>query len=227
MVDILAFGAHPDDIEFGCGGILAKMSKRGASIVLVDLTRGEKGTNGTASIRQKEAEEAAKIIGAPRLFLDFADCELQDNYESRLKIVEVIREYKPKLVLAPDVQYNQNHPDHVACGMMVRAACRFARFSKILPDLPIHRVEGVLHYPNASNDRVDFIVDISQHVEVWKEMIDAHSSQMQTIDYKERTLRIASRLGTLNGCDFAQGLIKENPVIIDDVMTISKGTKEI
>ncbi len=227
MVDILAFGAHPDDIEFGCGGILVKMSQSGASIVLADLTSGEKGTNGTASIRRKEAGEAAHTLGVPRLFLDFADCELEDNYESRLKIVEVIREYRPKLVLAPDISFAKNHPDHVACGMMVRAACRFARFSKILPDLPIHRVGGVLHYPSASNDHVDFIVDVSPHVEKWTKMIDAHVSQMQTINYKDRVLRTASRLGSLIGSDFAQGLIKENPVIIDDLMLLSQGIKEI
>src|ERR1700722_3553530 len=101
MVDILAFGAHPDDIEFGCGGILAKAVGRGHTVLFVDLTSGEKGSNGTPAIREKEAREAARLVGAERLFLGFVDCEIVDTYEGRLKLVQVLREYKPRLVLAP------------------------------------------------------------------------------------------------------------------------------
>ncbi|SCA64141.1 hypothetical protein SCG7086_CF_00050 [Chlamydiales bacterium SCGC AG-110-P3] len=101
MVDILAIGAHPDDIEFGCGGIIAHQAALGYSIVMVDLTLGQKGTNGTPEQRRQEGINAAEVIGAKRLFLDFEDCQVYDTYEGRLKIVEVIRTYKPRLVLAP------------------------------------------------------------------------------------------------------------------------------
>jgi LmbE family N-acetylglucosaminyl deacetylase len=127
--DIMAIGAHPDDIEFGCGGILAKMAAEGKKVLLVDLTSGEKGTNGTKEIRQLEGHEAAKTIGAERIFLDFKDCEIFDTYEGRLKLVEIIRTYRPSLVIAPLWKGEMNHPDHIATGLMARAAFRYARLA--------------------------------------------------------------------------------------------------
>lgn len=227
MIDILAIGAHPDDIEFGCGGILAKMASQGKSMLLLDLTSGEKGTHGTPEQRRKEGKNSANLIGANRLFLDFVDCEVADTYEARLKLVKVIREVKPRLVIAPLWEETQNHPDHIACGAVARHACRYARFAKILPELPIHQVQGILHYPPPTFEKVDFIIDITEHVEIWKEMMRSHVSQMNTFPYDEWNLKIASKLGTLIGTPFAQGLIKGNPIVIDDVMTISNGTREI
>lgn len=227
MVDILAIGAHPDDIEFACGGILAKMASQNKKIVMVDLTSGEKGTNGTPDQRRRESEAASALIGANRVFLDFVDCEIADTYEGRLKIVKVIREYKPRLVIAPMWEGGQNHPDHIACGKMVRYACRYARFAKILPEDPIHWVEGILHYPPPTLESVDFIVDVSDHVEKWKEMMRCHASQMETFNYDDWNLRLASKLGVLIGTSYAQGLVKGNPVVIEDVMEVSRGTREI
>lgn len=227
MTDILTLGAHPDDIEFGCGGLLCKMAAQNKSIVLVDLTLGGKGTHGTPEIRKKESENAAAIIGAKRIFLDFSDCEVFDSYEGRLKLVRLIREHKPRLVIAPMWKGEQTHPDHLVCGLMARYACRYARFSKILPDLPIHRVNGILHYIYPTSEHLDFIIDISEHIETWKKMMSCHKSQMQTFNYLDWNLRIASKLGMLIGTDYAQGLAKGNPVVVDDVMTISHGAREI
>lgn len=227
MVDILAFGAHPDDIEFACGGILAKMAAQGKEIVMVDLTLGQKGSHGTPEQRRKESEAAAALIGAKRVFLDFVDCEIVDSYEGRLKFVKCIREYKPRLVLAPMWSGTRNHPDHLACGSMARFACRFARFAKILPELPIHWVQGILHYPPSGCEDVDFIIDVSNHVEIWKQMMQCHRSQMETFSYDDWNLRNASKLGMLIGTSYAQGLIKGNPVVIEDVMHIAKGSREI
>src|ERR1700733_8957745 len=114
MVDILVFGAHPDDIEFGCGGILAKMAAQGKSIVMVDLSLGDKGTYGYPEERRQEGEQAAAAIGATRVVLNFKDCEIFDTYEGRLQFVKVIRQYKPRLVLAPMWEGTGNHPDHLA-----------------------------------------------------------------------------------------------------------------
>lgn len=227
MCDILIFGAHPDDIEFACGGILAKMATQGKDIVMVDLTLGEKGTNGTPEQRREESENAAALIGAKRVFLDFSDCEITDTYEGRLRLVKVIREHKPRLVIAPMWNGEQNHPDHIACGKMARYACRYARFAKILPEHPIHWVEGILHYPPPTFDAVDFIVDVSDYVETWKKMMRCHISQMATFDYDDWNLRLASKLGVLIGTSYAQGLVKGNPVVVDDVMNVSKGAREI
>lgn len=227
MIDILVFGAHPDDIEFGCGGILVKSARQQKSIVLVDLTIGEKGTNGNPEIRKRESQAAAELIGAQRIFLDFSDCEIIDDYEGRLKLVKVIRQYRPKLVLAPMWNGEQNHPDHIACGSLARAACRYARFPKILPDVPTHKVEGILHYLYLNHVCPDFLVDISDCLDLWKKMISCHESQMLTFDYLDWNLKVAAKWGTILGTPYAQGLVKGNPVVVEDIMSIAKGSREI
>jgi N-acetylglucosamine malate deacetylase 1 len=227
MIDILAFGAHPDDTEFGCGGILAKASAQGQRILVVDLTSGDKGTNGTPEIRRKEGEAASKIIGAERLTLDFNDCEILDTYEGRLKLVKVIREYRPRLILAPMWKGEMNHPDHIACGIMARYACRYARFAKILPEVPIYTPEGILHYPPSAYDTPTFLIDVSEHVEVWKQMMHAHQSQLLTYPFVERVLSNAAKFGILIGKAYAQGLVSGNPIAVEDLMTICRGTREL
>lgn len=227
MVDILAFGAHPDDVEFGCGGILAKAAAQGNSIVIVDLTLGDKGTNGNPEVRKAEGEAAASLIGAKRFYLDFKDCEVFDTYEGRLKLVRVIREHLPTLVLAPVWSGERNHPDHLACGLMARYACRYARFSKILPEVPIHKPNGILHYLPHAGKETDFLVDISSYVDVWKRMMDAHRSQMLTSPYSEKALKNAANYGATINRPYAQGLITGNPILIDDLLKISYGTIEI
>lgn len=227
MVDILVFGAHPDDIEFGCGGILAKLAAEGKSIVMADLTIGEKGTRGTPEIRRKECENSAAVIGAKRICLNFKDCEVFDTYGGRLKLVAAIREHKPRLVLAPTWQGVGDHPDHFACGLMARHACRFARFSKILPELPTHWVEGILHYLSTTYDKPDFLIDITKHVEPWKRMMSCHATQLEGYKYNDWSLRQASELGIHIDVPYAQGLIKSNPIVIDDLFTISKATREL
>ena len=228
MVDILAFGAHPDDIEFACGGILAKMAAQGKSIVMIDLTIGEKATNGTPEQRRLESMKAAAVIGAQREILDFQDCEMMDTYEGRLKFVRVIRKYKPRLIIAPLWEGTQNHPDHLASGQMARHACRYARFAKILPDMPTQTPEGILHYPpNGYSDRVDFVIDITEHVETWKQMILYHQSQLKTRDYLEWQMRAAAKYGLFIGKPYAQGLLKGNPIKVDDLMHIAQGSIEL
>lgn len=227
MVDILVFGAHPDDIEFGCGGILAKMASQGKTIVMVDLTLGEKGTLGTPKMRQEESIAAARVIGAERVFLEFEDCEIFDTYEGRLSLVNVIRQYQPRLVLAPYWKGEQTHPDHLACGRMARYACRYARFAKILPNIPIHRPEGILHYPYLSCQEVDFIIDISPQVDLWKKMMACYQSQHGLHDYSEWNLRVAAQYGLMIRKPYAQALIKGNPIEVDDIMLVAKGSAEI
>lgn len=227
MIDVLAFGAHPDDIEFGCGGILAKLAAQNKSIVMVDLTLGDKGTRGNPETRRKEAEAASAVIGAKRIFLDFADCEIIDSYEARLQLVKVIREYRPKLVLAPIWKGEQNHPDHLACGLMARYACRYARFAKILPEIPIHTPEGILHYLYSDYSSPDFLIDVTDHVETWKKMMLCHESQMKGYNYADWCLRAASFLGIMIHKPFAQGLVKGNAIQVEDVMSVAKSTKEI
>lgn len=227
MIDILALGAHPDDVEFGCGGVLVKMAQQGKKIVICDLTVGDKATNGYPKLRIEEGIQAAKLIGAERLYLDFKDCEIVDSYENRLKLVRLIRRYRPRLVLAPYWKGEQNHPDHLACGLIARYACRFARFATILPELPITTVEGILHYLPPSYETPDILIDVSDSLDTWQKMMESHASQMKTFDYTGWTLRQASKLGMLMGVSYAQGFIKGNPIVVDDIMVVAKGTREL
>jgi bacillithiol biosynthesis deacetylase BshB1 len=227
MIDILVFGAHPDDIEFGCGGILAKMAAEGKTIIMVDLTLGDKGTYGNPEERKLEGQQAAAVIGATRVILDFKDCEILDTYEGRLQFVRVIRKYKPRLVLAPMWNGVGNHPDHLACGIMARYACRYARFAKILPEIPIHWVEGILHYLSLTDVQLDFLIDVSQHVDVWKKMMSCHKSQMQNFRYDEWNLHSATKLGSHMGVAYAQGLAKGNPIVIPDPFVVAQSTREL
>ncbi len=225
MVDILAIGSHPDDLEFGVGGILAKMAARGSSIVMADMTSGEMGTNGIPEIRRKEAEAAAALIGAERVFLDLGDCQIADTPENRLEVVKLIRTYKPRVVLAPIWKGEMTHPDHIATGLIARAACRLARFAKIAPEIPIHKPEGILHY--MVHDTPNFIVDVSPYFDTWTQMMDCHKSQMKTNNYRDWNLRYASWWGLAIGKPYAQALIQGNPIEIDDLMHIAKGTREL
>jgi len=227
MVDIMAFGAHPDDIEFGCGGLLCRQFALGHSIVMVDLTAGQKGTHGTPEQRRKEGQAAAQIIGAKRIVLDLQDCEVQDTPEARLAVVQAIRTHKPKLLLAQNWKSTIQHPDHVAAGRIVQAAARLARFKNILPEIPIHRVDGILYYPGPMCEHTDYLVDISDYVEQWKQLILAHESQHQTFDYLNRCLASAARWGAMMGTKYAQNLVAHNPIVVNNVMQVSKGTIEL
>lgn len=227
MVDILAIGAHPDDVEFGCGGILAKAAAQGRSILIADLSIGEKSTNGTPEIRQKEGQTAANVIGAKRIVLDFVDCEFYDTYENRLKLVSLFRTWRPRLILAPIWKGEQNHPDHIACGLLARYACRYARFAKILPEISVWEPEGILHYLPHAGGKAEILVDVSAHVNTWKDMMAAHASQYQTYPYSSWVLRQAAFWGGLIDKEYAQGLVAGNPIEIDDVMTVSRAAREL
>ncbi len=226
-MDIMAIGAHPDDVDFGCGGILCREAARGRKIVIVDLTVGEMGTNGTPKLRRQEGLDAAATIGAERIVLGLPDCGVRDTDENRLRLVEVIRHYRPRLVLAQQPHGVGQHPDHFAAGTLARIACRFARFAKVLPEHPVHWVEGILHYGGATPEEATFLVDVTEHMETWRAMMACHASQMKTFNYVERVLDISQHYGILIGTQYAQGLTQRNSVVIDDILSVSKGTREL
>jgi len=121
----------------------------------------------------------------------------------------------------------QNHPDHIACGLITRYACRYARFAKILPELPIWCPEGVLHYLPHAGVAAEILIDVSDHVTAWNAMMSAHTSQFKTYPYSQWALREAAYLGGLMGKEYAQGLIAGNPIEIDDVMTVCRTAREL
>lgn len=190
MYDVLAFGAHPDDLEFGMGGTLVRMVREGLSVLEVVLTRGEAGTYGDPEMRVREQERAASIVGASLQFLDFKDGEVEATAEGVASIVNLIRQHQPRLCFAPIDRspYTHRdraaHPDHLATGKLVKRACRLAKFRKFSTGLTVstpHLVENLFFYMVPKGMLPSFVVDFTEYYDAWIEAISAHESQIKNL----------------------------------------------
>jgi len=226
---ILAVGAHPDDIEFGCGGVLLMEVERGSELHLLVGSRGEAGTNGTPEEREAEARSAADLLGATLRLADFGgDAQMRRTPENSNQVARTIRELKPDIVLAPGVHETQ-HPDHAVVGRMTRDACRLARYGGLeaLKPAPPHAVESLYHYfisDLASNAGTGarVVVDVSSVVEKWKRLMETHQSQMRTRNYIELQLSKARALGLSAGTEYAIALLAEEPFVIDAISDLPR-----
>lgn len=187
-VDVLAFGAHPDDLEFGMGGTLVRMVREGFAVTEVVLTRGEAGTYGDPEVRVREQQRAAEIIGCDLRFMNFRDGEVEATREGVLKIVEVIRELRPRICFAPFERspYTHRdraaHPDHLATGKLVKRACRLAKFRKFIThDSEPHLVENLFFYMVPKGVLPTFVVDFTDYYDDWTRAISAHESQITNL----------------------------------------------
>lgn len=180
MIDALAIGAHPDDIEFFCGGTLLLLKKKGYKTGIVDLTRGENGSLGSPEERQQELSEASKKLGLDeRRQLDLGDGHLLNSVENRYAIIHCIRELKPQIVFT--FQPGRRHPDHEHCSQVVHDAVFLSSTKNILPDVPAHRVRQVWKFPELWIQQTpDRIVDISSVYEEKVEMMKCFKSQVLT-----------------------------------------------
>lgn len=175
-LDILAFGAHPDDVEISCGGTLLKHIELGYSCGIIDLTKGELGTRGSGELRLKEAENAKNILGiSARENLGFADGFFQNNKEHQLPIIEMIRKYRPEIVLANSV--HDRHPDHGKGAKLVADACFLSGLIKIDTGQDAWRPKAVYHYIQDEFIHPDITVDITPYFDKKIEAILAFSSQ--------------------------------------------------
>ncbi len=177
-VDVLAIAAHRDDVELTCGGALIKQAWKGHRTGIVDLTQGEMGTRGSAARRAKEAEAAADVLGvAVRLNLELPDAGITNTPETRRKLAIVLRELRPRVVIAPAPR--GRHPDHRVASQLVRDAAFLAGLSKLDPDTPPHRPHKVLHALAYREDHVKptFVTDISAEFEAKLEAIRCYGSQ--------------------------------------------------
>lgn len=224
-VDLLAFGAHPDDVEVGCGGLLIKLRKRGYKVGLVILTQGEMGTGGTPELRHLEVEEAAAIMGAKVLaHLDMGDCQLEDNYQSRLVAARYIRRHRPRIVLAPwhsgGHGKRASHPDHVACGRIVTNAVNYATLKKLPLKEPPHLVNALFHFFLPPEMAPTFIVDITTEFEGWIQALSAHRSQFlnpeKNRDYLWFLESMARGYGGHIGVRYGLGYAIGEPLKIED-----------
>ena len=224
MADILVFGAHPDDAEFGMGASIVKFVRSGSSVTVCVLTRGEAGTFGTPAQREKEMRAAATMAGCELEVLSFHDCRIFDSYEARVKLAEVIRKVRPRIVFAP---YHANpashrdgaaHPDHTATGTIVRSACRYARFAglKELSGEPWN-AEHLLYYMVPRAKKPTLVNDVSAYMQEWESIARCHESQMNLRDGKvlDSLRRFREGYGALIGVAHAEAFLCEEPLVFD------------
>ncbi|WP_221031785.1 PIG-L deacetylase family protein [Actomonas aquatica] len=229
---LLVFGAHPDDIEFGAGGIVAAEARRGRPVHLVVCSRGESGTNGTPEIRTQEAETAAATLGATLEWLDLGgDANIENTREGARTLAAIIRRVRPETVLTLTVEEDQ-HPDHVAVGRMTRDAARLARYGgvKQLADQPRHAIKRLLFYavsPDAAPvGRPPVLYALTdEDVAIWREAMAAHASQMKTRDYGSLQITRASLLGQNAGGSHAIALYPNEPLVFTDLDALGGGSR--
>ena len=224
-VDILAIGAHPDDVELGCGGTLAKLILEGKKAAIVDLTQGELGTRGTNITRAQEAASASEILGiSARENLKMKDGFILNSEEYQLQVVKMIRKYQPEIVLANAI--DDRHPDHAKAAKLVSDACFLSGLVKIETELDGEnqkqwRPKQVFHYIQWKHITPDFVIDISNFMEKKIEACLAYKTQFYDPDSKEPMTPIATKdflesltyraqdLGRLSGVEFAEGFTTE------------------
>jgi len=229
-VDILAIAAHRDDVEQTCGGTLLKMASLGHATGILDLTRGELGTRGTAEDREREANAAAKILKVSwRAALDIPDGRVENTWENRLKVARVIREQKPRVVILP--YWKGRHPDHYTCSTLGYEACFLAGLAKLdlegKPHRPFKIVYATLYY----DIRPSFVVDITEHFEARLESVYAYKSQFTDqeagradfpahAEIRERVGAMASYYGMLVGVRYAEPFLQNEVGLVEDLMAI-------
>ena len=180
-LDILAFGAHPDDVELCAGGTLAKMAASGYAVGIADLTRGELATRGTPAVRAKEARDAAAILGlSVRENLRFPDGDVAVTPAARLKVIRILRKYRPKIVLTH--YWDDPHPDHVHASRLVTEAVHHSGLAKIKTGQERHRPSVILYFKLTMDRAPSFVVDISDYADRRNAAIAAHRSQLHNPD---------------------------------------------
>jgi len=237
-LDILAFGAHPDDVELGCGGTIAKEISKGKKVGIIDLTRGELGTRGTAETRDAEAKEAAKILGvATRQNMEFADGFFVNDKYHQIELIKMIRKYRPEIVLCNAV--TDRHIDHGKGSSLVSDACFLSGLLKI--DTKTEDEDGwqepwrpkqVYHYIQWKNLEPDVVVDISEVIQSKIQAVMAYKTQFYNPDNSAPETPISSKnfeesiayrardLGRLIGSEYGEGFTAERYIAVDSLFDL-------
>ena len=233
LTPLLAFGAHPDDLEFGVGGIIAKATATGRPVHCVICSRGEASTHGTPAERAAEAAQAAKLLGATHEFIELAgDAHLEITTPHALTLAALIRRHRPGIVLAPSLVENQ-HPDHARLGRLVRDATRLARYGGLaeLQTLPAHACAALLYYALSTDaepkDITPILIDVSAPavLTAWTAAMAAHVSQHQTRDYSRLQLARATVNGARGGCAAAIALYPNDPLVFASLGPITRAAR--
>ena len=228
VVDILAIGPHPDDIEIGAAGALLSWGARGYRIGLADLTRGELGTKGNAETRLEESAEAARRLDAAfRVNFSFPDGGVADSDENRMRVAALLRETRPRWVLANLEE--DLHPDHAAGARLVKAAFFLSRLPKYLPEIPAHSPDRLLFYLIHTQAAPSFLVDIGAVLEKKLEVMKAYASQFiepelpegyrytGLHDYLANVRALNDAWGAQGGVPAAEAFLTAKPLVLNDL----------
>jgi bacillithiol biosynthesis deacetylase BshB1 len=236
-LDILAFGAHPDDVELSAAGTLLRQKSLGNNIGIVDLTAGELGTRGTAETRAAEASEASAILGlSVRENLGFSDGFFSNDKEHQLSIIRIIRKYRPRVVLANAI--SDRHPDHGRAAELVARACFLAGLRRIETKMEDEvqeawRPDQVFHYIQDRHAKPDFVVDITPFWEGKMKAIRAFATQFHNPDAGEPETPISGKdfihflearareMGRISGVEFAEGFHVQRAPMVHSLMDLS------
>ncbi len=233
LAPLLAFGAHPDDIEFGCGGVIARETNNGRKAHFVICSRGEAGTHGTPKQRTAEAKKSAALLGATIEFAELdGDARLEVRVAHAIKLAGIMRRLRSGIVLAPSLIENQ-HPDHVRLGQLVRDACRLARYGgvKELRKSPPHAIEQLFYYavtPEAEPAHTTPVfIDVSapEILAAWTAAMEAHKSQMRVRNHVELQLTRARLRGLRAGIGHALALFPNDPLLLDSLAQVSHSAR--
>jgi N-acetylglucosamine malate deacetylase 1 len=243
-LDILAIAAHRDDVEQTCGGTLLKMAERGYRTGILDLTRGELGTRGSAEDREHEAAEAARILKASwRGALDIPDGRVENTWENKLKVAGVLREQRPRVLILP--YWKGRHPDHYTASTLGYEACFLAGLSKLVLDrrssahvseagtqnLAPHRPFKIVYATLYYDVRPTFVVDITNQFEARFQSLMAYKTQFSDQDagkdlfpahkaIRNRVEAMARFYGMLGGVEYAEPFLQKEVGLVDDLLMI-------
>jgi N-acetylglucosamine malate deacetylase 1 len=232
-IDILAIAAHRDDVEQTCGGTLLAMNARGWRTGILDLTQGESGTRGTAADREREANDAARILKvAQREALDLPDGNVQNTYENRLKIAGVLRRLRPRVVILP--YWQGRHPDHYTTATLGYESCFVSGLAKVETpgeQNPPHRPFKIFYASLYADVRPTFVIDITPYVEERLQSLLAYRSQYASQaegnklfvpeeEIRERTMAEARHYGLLAGVRYGEPFVQKEVGLVEDLMVV-------
>ncbi len=230
VADVLAIAAHRDDVEQTCGGTLLRMAARGLRTAILDLTRGEAGTRGSAEEREAEADEAARLLGVGwRQALDLPDGAVENTLENRLSIARILRLVRPRVVILP--YWQARHPDHAAVAALGYEACFLSGLAKVEHGTAPHRPFKIVYASLYADVRPSFIVDITPFIEQRHAALMAYRSQYSNQaaggglfvpqqEIRERTFAEARHYGLLAGVRYGEPFVQKEVGLVDDLTLV-------
>jgi LmbE family N-acetylglucosaminyl deacetylase len=216
--DILAIGAHPDDVEHSIGGTLLHLGDQGKSICIAHMTHGESGTYGSREKRDEEARAAAKYLRADVRWLDFEDTKIEDTLDARLHMIRFIREIRPRLIFCQYYNFPLMHHDHEVTGQIVRNSFRMCRFKNIDTGNDPFWIPNIAYYLLPHEVRPNFVIDVTAVHDRWVEMANLYDSQLDAIPgYKDRLLSHKKQAGNYIDVPLGESFYCDRPLIANAV----------